>query len=1398
MFRLLLLAAFFASCVTSVYAGKPNILLILVDDLKPNLGCYGDPVAKTPNLDALAARGMRFDRAYCNQAVCAPSRFTLMLGSHSTSTGLYGLGSQLREIVPDAVTMPQFFARHGGYRTESLGKVFHIGHGNFGDPASFSVPHFADKVVEYVDPASTDGGKLTREEAYFSNRMLDRIKSLPRGAAWESPDVEDNAYADGRVAAETRNRLKAAKERLEKDGTPFFVAAGFARPHMPFSAPKKYWDLYDHDKLPMPQYEELPVGAPAVAGKRGGEVTNYEPVPEDRNAKFSDELKRDLIHGYYASTSFVDAQIGKVIDALDEFGLDDNTIVVLWGDHGFHLGDLGIWTKHTNYEQANRIPIFIVAPGVAEPGSFTEQPAESVDIYPTLAELAGLPKPDGPQLIDGVSLVPVLKDPLARVRDHAYHAYPKSKIGRAIRTERYRMVEWKAPGADPDTAEYELYDYEFDPLETKNLAADKPEILSDLRAILATYPEAVSRPEDKTAKASAGDIDGSPQIANRSIDIVVEVNSRREVPSGVVVAQGGRENGYAVYFRDGHAVFDVRIKGKVTSIESSVLAKGTIRVEASLKKKKMSIAVNGEKPPLIDSPGFIPAQPKDGLSVGLDTLSAAGNYESPNPFNGFVVSTRVVTGGKPPKVAKAMSRPDIEAGLKSHDRALFVKEGWIRDPFITRKPDGTYYLTGSMPNPGEPREKSDPYNTGLGDQSIVGSVARVWKSNDLIEWKSLGAPYSLKDGIWYSSNRAAFDKTSLKDWRLWAPELHWIPEKDRWALVHTSPSPVAGANLSLSAGEEVGGPWQNPMGTEIKRRHDPSLFQDDDGTWWLIWGATQIAPLKEDFSGFSGEPIEIKPSGDAAKMGHEGCLIKKVEGKYVLFGTGWSTGQMRRGSYNLYYATADKITGPYGERKFAGRFLGHGTPFQDGEGRWWCTAFYNANIPPVSAKGIESRDLGDTAQTINQQGLTLVPLDVHLQETGELYIRAKDPAYATPGPDEAQPFAGAKETKAGNPYVKTVPGRWSKEMANKWYAELSWLVGCNYYPATAINQIEMWQASTWDPNTIAKELDLAQSIGMNTLRVYLHDLVWADDKEDFYSRMDVFLSLCQDRGIQPSFVFFDDCHYPNPHLGAQPLPVAGWHNSGWVNCPARDVANRFAEGKASKEEVSRLKGYVQETLRRFDGDERVLYWELYNEPGRGNGENGDMGTVSMDEHKSASIGDRSNRLVYESWVWAREVAPSQPISSCTQGSLGKDNIAINQANADIFSVHSYAPPKKFEEAIVEAKKPGRPVIVTEWLARTNGNTVEECLPILKKHKVGAINWGFVMGKSGTIWPWSSRVDPETKAPLNLNTKRSAGEVVRPGESYPEPELWFHDLFRPDHTPYREDEIAIIRELTGSN
>lgn len=488
---------------------RPNVLLVCVDDLKPLLGAYGSPTIRTPNVDRLAARGVRFDRAYCNQAVCAPSRNALMTGLRSTSLGIYDLATNFRVSAPDAVTVAQYFQRNG-WRTEALGKIMHRGHGNREDAASWSVPHWAPRGGNYVAESSL---AAQAQKGKSNPRGPDaKAKGEPgdpgyqpadvKGPAVESPDVPDDAYPDGKIALEAIQRLRAAKARTNE---PFFLAVGFVKPHLPFSAPKKYWDWYDRKSFPLAPVQTAPEGAPEYAPSSWGELRAYTDIPP--TGPLSADQQRELIHGYHAAVSYMDAQLGRVLDELDRLDLARNTIVVFWGDHGWHLGDHGQWCKHSNYEEAVRIPIIVSAPGASARGVASQALVETVDLYPTLVELAGLPAPTLPQSLDGRSFAATVRDGRSATKEAVFHVYPRTRpgvgavLGRAVRTERYRLVEWKQPGAAPATAELELYDYVADPLEKKNLAAAQPGTVAELRRLLAQQPEA--KPQVRSTEPAA-------------------------------------------------------------------------------------------------------------------------------------------------------------------------------------------------------------------------------------------------------------------------------------------------------------------------------------------------------------------------------------------------------------------------------------------------------------------------------------------------------------------------------------------------------------------------------------------------------------------------------------------------------------------------------------------------------------------------------------------------------------------------------------------------------------------------------------------------------------------------------------------------------------------------------
>lgn len=478
----LLLLALLPAVVATVPAAtpaapaRPNVLFLAVDDLRTNLGCYGDPVAITPHLDALAARGRAFTRAYCQIAVCNPSRASLMTGRRPDTLKVWDLNTHFRKTTPDVITLPQHF-KNNGYHTEAIGKIYH-------DPATFrDAPSWS--VPAQLDDTGAVRGKYAAPEnlaIYQPNGKRGQEKA----AATEAADVPDNAYIDGRVADLAIQRLHALAEQSK----PFFLAVGIRRPHLPFSAPKRYWDLYDPAKLRTVPQPQPPRGAPALALHDSTELRGYTGIPE--KSPLSPDQITTLRHGYYAATSYADAQIGRVLAALREQNLERNTIVVLWSDHGFHLGEHGLWTKTTNYEADTRVPFIVAYPNNPHAGAKTSALVELIDVYPTLADLCRLPLPPG---LEGRSLRPWLESPAHPSSPAAFSQFARpwqyrdkpEAMGYAVRTPTHRYIEWRRFGTREVIAR-ELYAYRNDELfETENLA-DSPAEAARLRELSALLP----------------------------------------------------------------------------------------------------------------------------------------------------------------------------------------------------------------------------------------------------------------------------------------------------------------------------------------------------------------------------------------------------------------------------------------------------------------------------------------------------------------------------------------------------------------------------------------------------------------------------------------------------------------------------------------------------------------------------------------------------------------------------------------------------------------------------------------------------------------------------------------------------------------------------------------------
>ncbi|HEV2860838.1 MAG TPA: sulfatase [Pyrinomonadaceae bacterium] len=468
--------------VTSAQRAKPakryNVLFIISDDLRPELGAYGNPSIKTPNIDRLAARGVRFDRAYAQYPLCNPSRASLLTGLHPTQTGVMDNNKYFRALRPNVVTLPQHF-KQNGYATLRTGKIFHGGIDDEpswtegGEPIDPGIVNRGSNAPRPAprDPDETEGevpgqqpAPRSADEGERRRRASDRIVVL---------EGDGETHGDYRVATRAINYLERYKDR------PFFLAVGFVKPHSPPTAPRKFFDLYDPKAIPLPPdfapRPQAPPGFPELS------------VPR-RNADLfigrdaSPDEAREMIRAYWASTSFMDAQVGRVLDALDRLGLRDNTVVVFWGDHGYHLGEKGKWSKaYSLYEVGTRVPLVVAVPGARS--SASARTVQLLDLYPTLAELCGLPRPAN---VEGHSFAPLLKSARASWPHPAYTVTLfQGHLGRAVRTERWRYAEW-----DEGRSGAMLFDHARDPRELKNLADDPAhaKTVQEMKKLLARLP----------------------------------------------------------------------------------------------------------------------------------------------------------------------------------------------------------------------------------------------------------------------------------------------------------------------------------------------------------------------------------------------------------------------------------------------------------------------------------------------------------------------------------------------------------------------------------------------------------------------------------------------------------------------------------------------------------------------------------------------------------------------------------------------------------------------------------------------------------------------------------------------------------------------------------------------
>jgi len=1066
--RLLILTSVFSvySVVPIFAAPRPNVLVILADDLGySDLGCYGGEVP-TPNIDRLAKGGARFS-AFYNSARCCPSRASLITGLHPHEAGIgsfaqgkptAGWGpAYTGHLLDDTATLAEILG-DAGYSTWMVGK-WHMGIPGpikRGFQNYFGYKNFLAHSENQWDP--------------------EKYVRLPEGKKPELSYPNENFFVTDVFTDYALEFLKQA--RNQKDN-PFFLYLAHSSPHFPVQAPKESidrhvdtyrrgWDVLRTERFErqkksglvpadatLPPLSEVPVDRDDIAnGYSGKPNPAWDSLATDRR---EDLARRGAT--FAAMVEHVDQGIGRILADLEKNGDLDNTLIFFtsdngacyeWGPFGFdgksrkglttlhkgaELDRIGQADTHHSYGSAwanlgntplNMYKHFCHEGGITSPmiahwpagikarPGFIADPAHIMDIVPTVCEATGVPYPETRGEIDiqpvsGTSLLPVLRGTPLSERPLAF----EHQQARGLRKGDWKLVWGKR---QPDQVRWELYNLADDRSEQNDLAATHPEKLQQMILEWTIWARRVGA--EPFQHTDAGDItprggsENSP-VAKRPLTVYCKFEAGAD-RDGVLLAHGGREHGYALHLVAGKPAFDVRVNGKVTRVSGPKRVNGRTKVTATLDKKSITLSVNGEQVAEKPSPGLIPKQPKDDLSIGKDILSAAGNYEAPNPFDGTIHEFEVTTSSE-----------------------------------------------------------------------------------------------------------------------------------------STAPPSVLGSSSSS----------------------------------------------------------------------------------------------------------------------------------------------------PSSAPS------------------------------------------------------------------------WSAEKANTWYASIGWPVGANFVPSTAINQLEMWQADTFDPETIDRELGWAAAIGMNTMRTFLHDIPWKTDPEGYAKRIDRYLEIADKHGIRTMFVFFDGVWHPYPKAGKQPAPTPGVHNSGWVQSPGRDI---LGDPKRQDE----LKPFVQGILRRYKDDKRVLIWDLFNEPDNPNRSSyGDAGTKQELDHPTKT--KRAMELLDKTVTWSREINPSQPltIGLWSGDYLGKPNDfhKLCLDHSDVVSFHSYGGPAHTLKLTEGLGKLGRPVLCTEYMSRGSNSKFSNVLPIFHQHRAGAYNWGLVNGKSQTIYPWSSWQKPFAA----------------------EPDIWFHDIFRKDGVPYLKEETTVIRKLTSN-